>query len=125
MHLRKDFAVFFCLFAVLALCIATTGSAASLKERMLARVPAINALKDQGLVGENNQGYLEYRTGKQPNPELIQQENNDRRSVYAAIAQQQGVDAALVGQRRAAQIAEIGSPGHWFKKPDGSWYQKK
>lgn len=98
--------------------------AASVKDRMAERIPAINALKDQGLVGENNGGFLEYRTGQQPSQALIQDENNDRKSVYAAIAQKEGVSAQLVGQRRAKMLADNGKSGHWFQQADGTWYQK-
>ena len=96
----------------------------SIKERMLSRIPAINALKDKGTVGENNQGFLEFRNADTSQQTLINEENKDRRSVYGAIAKNQKVDIALVGQRRAKQISEIGSKGHWFQKPDGTWYKK-
>jgi uncharacterized protein YdbL (DUF1318 family) len=98
--------------------------AASIKDRMAERIPAINVLKDQGLVGENNGGFLEFRTGQQPSQALIQDENNDRKSVYAAIAQKEGVSAQLVGQRRAKMLADNGKGGHWFQQADGTWYQK-
>lgn len=98
--------------------------AASIKDRMVARLPTINALKDQGILGENNGGYLEYRTAKQPEKEVIDAENTDRRAVYQAIAKKQGVSPALVGKRRALQLAEKGAAGHWYQKPDGSWYKK-
>ena len=100
------------------------GQAASVKDRMLARIPTINGLKDKGLVGENNKGFLEFRTGAKPEQKLINNENSDRKSVYAAIAKKQKVDSSLVGQRRAKQISEIGKKGHWFQKPDGTWYKK-
>ena len=103
---------------------AFTAQADSIKDRMLARIPAINALKDKGVVGENNQGFLEFRTADTSQQKLINEENKDRKSVYGAIAQKQQVDIALVGQRRAKQISDIGSKGHWFQKPDGAWYQK-
>ena len=77
-----------------------------LKQQMLARVPEINALKNQGVIGENNQGLLEFRGSSQPNKGLIAAENKDRKAVYNAIAKQQGIDAALVGQRRAKQERE-------------------
>jgi len=99
-------------------------SAASVKERMLSRVGAINELKNGGLVGENNRGFLEFRSSKKPQQQLIGAENKDRKSVYAQIAKQQGIDITLVGQRRAQQLAAKGSPGQWFQKPDGSWYKK-
>lgn len=106
------------------LCSAFTLQAASIKDRMLARIPAINALKDKGTIGENNRGFLEFRTGDKSQQKLVNAENKDRKSVYAAIANKQKVDVALVGQRRAKQISDKGSKGHWFQKPDGSWYRK-
>ena len=100
------------------------GQAASIKERMLARIPAINALKDKGAVGENNKGFLEFRTSDKSEQKLVAEENKDRKSVYGAIAKKQQVDITLVGQRRAKQIAAKGSKGHWFQKADGTWYKK-
>lgn len=102
----------------------TALQAASLKDRMADRIPAINALKDQGLIGENNLGMLEYRTSQKPDQAMIQEENNDRQTVYGAIAKKEGVSPALVGQRRAKMIAENGKSGHWFQGADGKWYQK-
>ena len=101
-----------------------TAPAASIKDRMLERIPAINALKDKGVIGENNRGYLEYRSADKPEQQLVNDENSDRKAVYQSIAQQQKVGSVLVGQRRAKQIADIGQKGHWFQKPDGTWYQK-
>ena len=107
MHNRNSIALVICLMVSL-LVGAFTADAASIKERMLARIPAINALKDKGLIGENNQGYLEYRSGQQPDKETVTAENTDRRAVYAQIARKEGVDVHLVEKRRANQIAGIG-----------------
>ncbi len=123
MHNRNSITLVVCLLVSLLLG-GFTAQAASVKERMLARIPAINALKDQGLIGENNQGYLEYRSGQQPEKETVTSENADRRTVYAEIARKEGVGIDLVEKRRALQIAQIGSAGHWFQRPDGSWYKK-
>lgn len=112
-------------FLITLLWCAAPASSASIKDRMTERLPTIIELKDQGVIGENAQGYLEYRGGNKPRQQVIQAENNDRRLVYAEIAKKQGVDIALVGQRRAKQIAEKGAPGHWFRSADGTWYQKK
>jgi uncharacterized protein YdbL (DUF1318 family) len=106
------------------LCTTLTVQSASIKERMLARIPTINALKDKGTIGENNRGFLEFRTGDKSQQKLVSEENQDRKSVYAAIAKKQQVDITLVGQRRAKQIRDMGGKGHWFQKPDGSWYRK-
>ena len=123
MRNRKLF-IFFTLLITTLLLTGLNSQAASVKERMLARIPAINSLKDKGLIGENNKGYLEYRTNSTPEQQLIGDENKDRQTVYAEIAKQQKVDITLVGQRRAKQISDIGGKGHWFQKPDGAWYKK-
>ena len=103
--------------------LATAACAGSIKDRMAERAPAIVALKDKGLVGENNQGFLEIRS-PQAQSDLVTAENKDRAAVYQAIAKKTNTTPALVGQRRAAKLAEMAHPGNWLQAPDGSWYQK-
>jgi hypothetical protein len=124
--MRKNFFFISSLFIFIAcsLFVVTIGHSASIKEQMAARIPAINALKDQGNIGENNKGFLEYRTGDTPQQALVQAENADRAAVYSAIGKSQGAPPALVGERRAKMIADNGQAGHWYQKPDGSWYKK-
>lgn len=124
--MRKNFFFISSLFIIIAcsLFMVAVAHSASIKDRMAERIPAINTLKDQGAIGENNKGFLEYRTGSKPQPQLVADENNDRGIVYGAISKQQGAPSALVGERRAAMIAENGPSGHWFQKPDGNWYKK-
>lgn len=124
--MRKNFFFISSLFIFIAcsLFMVTIGHSASIKEQMAARIPAINALKDQGSIGENNKGFLEYRTGDTPQQALVQAENADRSAVYTAIGKSQGAPPALVGERRAKMIVENGQAGHWYQKPDGSWYKK-
>ena len=121
---RNSIKIFSCLITVLILLGAVNCSAESIKDRMVARIPAINNLKSQGLIGENNKGFLEYRTSQKVQQDVVQGENQDRQAVYGAIAKKNGADPVLVGQRRAKQIADIGSPGQWFQQPDGKWYKK-
>ena len=78
----------------------------------------------QGLVGENNQGFLEFRGGKKPQADVIQAENKDRAAVYKAIAERQKTTPEFVGQARAAQIAEKEPSGFWVQEPDGKWKKK-
>lgn len=112
------------ILVTVAVCLlATAALAAGLKERMAQRAPAIVALKDQGVVGENNQGFLEFRGPKQQ-AALVAAENKDRATVYQAIAKKTGTTPALVGQRRAAQLAQMAHPGNWLQDPSGNWYQK-
>lgn len=108
----------------LALCLAaTTALADSVKDRIIARKPAVTALLADGTVGENNQGYLEFR-GAKKQADVVAAENQDRAAVYAAIAKKAGTTPALVGQRRAAKIAQQAPSGTWLQKPEGTWYKK-
>ena len=111
--------------AALLLLITPAVQAGSVKERMKARAPAILKLKTQGLVGENNQGYLEVRGAADGNTaSLVNAENQDRRMVYKAIAAKTGGSVEQVGQRAAAQRAGRAGGGEGVQTPGGDWVQK-
>jgi len=97
--------------------------AGALKDRIKARKPAVAALLADGTVGENNQGFLEFR-GAKKKADVVAAENKDRSTVYQAIAKKAGTTPQLVGQRRAAKIAQSARPGTWLQNPSGSWYKK-
>lgn len=97
----------------------------AVKARMEQRIGPLNALKASGVVGENNQGFLEPRgNASAADQKTIAEENADRRTVYAAIAAQTGASPDAVGRHRAQQIASIALPGHWIQEPNGTWRQK-
>ena len=97
----------------------------AVKARMEQRIAPLNELKSRGVVGENNQGYVEARANATAaDQNLISQENADRRTVYAAIAAQTGATPDAVGKHRAQQIASIALRGHWIQDPSGAWRQK-
>lgn len=96
-----------------------------IKERIKARLPVIDALKADGIIGENNRGYLEFIKNNKPKEDVVISENQDRKKVYSAIAKQQGTTADLVGKRRAKQITQRAKPGQWLQDGSGNWYQKK
>jgi uncharacterized protein YdbL (DUF1318 family) len=97
----------------------------SVKQRMAARAPQIIELKGNGVIGENNQGYLELRGGSDSAAaELVKAENKDRRAVYQAIAKKAGGTVEQVGQQVAAKRAKQAGKGEWLQKPGGEWYQK-
>jgi uncharacterized protein YdbL (DUF1318 family) len=96
-----------------------------IKTRMKNRLPVILELKAKGIVGENNKGYLEFVGGKSENADVVAAENEDRKTVYAAIAKQQGTTVELVGKRRALQISQKADAGDWLQDASGNWYQKK
>lgn len=101
--------------------------AKEIKERMIERIPMIQALKAKGIIGENNQGYLETMPGSNASDNdriVVNDENSDRKAVYTAIAKQQGVDISLVGRRRTLQIVENAAAGEWLQDGSGKWYKK-
>jgi uncharacterized protein YdbL (DUF1318 family) len=100
-------------------------SSESLKARMKARLPVIVELKGKGIVGENAKGYLQFVGEIKEKEDIVEAENNDRMKVYAAIADQQGTTAEIVGKRRALQIAKKAKAGEWLQDQSGNWYQKK
>ena len=103
----------------------TAALAESIKTRMKNRLPAIVALKDKGVVGENNRGYLQFPSSAKEKEDIVNAENADRKKVYAAIAKQQGATLEVVEKRRAMQIAQKAKPGHWLQDEAGKWYRKK
>ncbi len=109
---------------VLTICLMTTSAlAGGVKERMIQRKPAIDAMLANGTLGENNIGLLEYR-GKELGLPEVKAENNDRLAVYKAIGKKTGTTFSVVGQRRAAKIAKQSPPGTWLQDGHSKWYQK-
>ena len=92
---------------------------------MQERLPTVVQMKAEGVIGENNKGYLEFVPGVAPKmQDVVTDENKDRQMVYSAIAKQQSTTAELVGQRRAIQIAEKAGAGEWLQDETGKWYKK-
>jgi uncharacterized protein YdbL (DUF1318 family) len=99
-------------------------SSSEIKQRMISRLPIIQALKDKGIVGENNKGFLEFIGGQKEKADVVRAENKDREEVYAAIAKQQGTTAEVVGKHRAIQITQNARAGEWLQDGNGKWYKK-
>ena len=96
-----------------------------IKARMKNRLPVIKELKAQGIVGEDNKGYLQFVGGDKAKADVVAAENKDRQTVYTAIAKQQGTTAELVGKRRALQLAKKANSGEWVRDAAGNWVQAK
>ena len=122
--------IFITMISFLLSVILITGASAfagskKIKARMKERLPVIKALKAEGVIGENNKGYLEFIGGNKAKKDVINAENSDLKQVYTAIANQQGTSVDLVGKRRAKQIVNKAKPGQWIQDQSGKWYQKK
>ncbi|MFO1522318.1 MAG: YdbL family protein [Kiritimatiellia bacterium] len=109
---------------ILGLSLPAPADTQQVKDRMLARLPQIDAMKKSGAIGENNLGYLEVRAASAPAEKLAGEENADRKVVYQAIGAQQGTSADTVGKLRARQIAEKAAPGVWVQDEGGVWRKK-
>ena len=95
-----------------------------IKARMKSRLPSISQFKSDGIVCEDNQGYLAFVTSKVKYDDVVRAENTYRKKVYSAIAKQQGTSVELVGQRLAKQIADRAKSGEWLQRESGEWYKK-
>ena len=126
----RKYSVFFAVIALFVLAVFSTeglcfAGAGDIKARMAERLPTIVKLKTEGVIGENNKGFLEFVPGAAKKMQtVVAAENKDRGLVYSAIANQQGTAAGLVGERRAIQIANRASSGEWLQDKSGSWYKK-
>jgi uncharacterized protein YdbL (DUF1318 family) len=93
--------------------------------RMKDRLAQVDNLKASGAVGENASGYLVARESLGARQSaLVDEENADRRIVYAEVARRTEQTLEEVGRQRAIQIAARASPGVWLQKPNGEWYRK-
>ncbi|MGM0395000.1 MAG: YdbL family protein [Thermodesulfobacteriota bacterium] len=120
----KQWTLWLVLGIAVMLTVAGSVSAQGIKERMKERLPVIAELKKQGIVGEDNQGYLAFVGNEKSHETLIAQENQDRKTIYAHIAAQQNTSISVVEKNRALQLAERAAPGTYIQKPDGSWVKK-
>ena len=97
----------------------------AIKQRLMQRIPAIDALKERGVVGENNRGFLEARGAlSAENTKVMSAQNTDRSAAYGALAQQTGSSPDQVGRARAKKIAEKSNAGVWLQDEGGRWYRK-
>ena len=97
----------------------------ALRARMQERLPQLDALKAQGLIGETNDGYVATRVENNASAEaLVAAENADRQAVYQAIAQRTGAAVDAVARARARQIASNSAEGVWLQDESGAWHRK-
>lgn len=99
-------------------------TAREIQERMRERLPEIDALKKEQLVGENNKGFLEPFEGlNRAQQALVKEENEDRKRVYEAVAAQTRATPEEVGVVRARQIAERSAAGVLIQNSRGQWVE--
>nr|WP_319393405.1 YdbL family protein [uncultured Desulfobacter sp.] len=109
---------------VLSFAFCATAFADSIKSRMKQRLPQIVDLKNRGIVGETNTGYLGFVTAKRAKQDVVAAENEDRKAIYNQIATQQNVSVKLVQKRRAESLFSNGTKGHYYQNEAGEWIKK-
>lgn len=90
------------------------------------RYARLAELKSQGAVGENNRGYAEVLSGAEAKS-LVDAENKDRRIIYRAITEQNGLgaDALSTVEKVFAQVQqEKARAGEKIQAEDGRWIAK-
>jgi len=92
-----------------------------LQDRMTQRLPQIVTLKNKGILGETNTGYLGFVTAKKENQAVVAAENKDRKAIYTQIAKQQNVSIQFVQKRRATSLFSNGTKGHYYQNEAGAW----
>lgn len=96
-----------------------------LKARFQERETKLQKLKTEGAAGETFQGFIETpKTATDEVKKLLEEENTDRRRLYALIAQKEGGTPDLVADRAARRNFSRAKSGEMLKFPDGVWRKK-
>lgn len=87
------------------------------------RYNEVKMLKAQGVLGENNRGYLTVLVEQSKATMMVEDENHDRKIIYQAIADQNNLSGALATIETVfAQVQrEKAESGESIQFPDGSW----
>jgi len=90
----------------------------------------IQQLKNDRVVGEDRDGYLDLRRTPDNSSyaayarDVINSENADRTVLYLANAQSQSRPLEMVESDYAKLWYDRAFPGEWVQKEDGNWIQK-
>ena len=82
--------------------------------------------KQQGLVGEQRDGYVGVvvSTANAEISQLIAEVNRERRTRYEQIARENGISLEQVQALAAKQAFEATQPGHFVQDANGRWQKK-
>jgi len=89
-----------------------------------ARFDQLKEFKRQGVIGENNKGYVELLVENTEAKNLVEAENKDRRFIYTTIVQQNNLsaDALSTVESVFAQVQrDKASTGDKMQGTDGVW----
>ena len=126
MNTRRTFiAVLIALFLLPATALFAAESKAELQKRFKARYPEIQRLKTEGIIGETDEGYIDFVNDKKDAKyaDLVEQENADRRALYALIAKDTGESVETVAKHNAERNFKKAKTGEYLRY-DGKWKKK-
>ena len=124
--MRKSIAMSLRKLFVVTAAVAALGVAAGAAVAQTAQQKAlIDAAKDRGIVGEQANGELAFRT---PSSDAsltaaVTVTNNARRALYAQTAAELRISPQVAGARAFETIIKISS-GHWVRNARGEWEQR-
>lgn len=104
-----------------------TDQAKEILIRQKQRAEVLNEMKIAGIIGENSTGYLQVMNHPEAAGHMVEQENEDRRKLYALIAKQNRLGSGGVGaveNDAAAEAREKAPKGTYVQLPTGRWTQK-
>lgn len=107
----------------------------ALQNAMGERRPKLKPFFESGNIGETNDGFIKIRDESGLNLKdkallrnLVNDENNDRRNMYAEVAVAQDIKASQI-PRIQKIFAELwireAQPGWWIQKENGEWVKKQ
>lgn len=110
---------------------------AELKQRIAARHPALERLRDASKVGETEDGQVKLvkaaygpekadpsDAAKGTIAEIVDAENKDRRAVYELVAKEAKTGVAEVAKQNGMSNIKKARPDHWVEVK-GQWVQRK
>jgi len=107
----------------------------ALKQSLKERFPKLKPFFDSGNIGETNDGFIKLRDESGLNlrdkallRNLVNDENNDRRNMYAEVAVAMEIDASQISriQKIFAQLwVKDAQPGWWIQNENGEWVKKQ
>ena len=97
----------------------------SLRERFKTRLPQIQKLKSEGVIGETVKGYVDFVKDKPADAvPIVKDENADREALYKLLADKENTTPEKVAERNAKRNFEKAKPGEYLQESDGKWRKK-